>query len=244
MASQRLVSDLPFVFASLPPSTAPWCTSFVKGRLRATPHSSLRPTTAPFQTLCLDKSEGNSTLIRWLLATEDTPGSRYRCLHSDCGGEFRSDVLAGYCGEQGITQSWTLPESPQQNEGIPRPVFGPGPLVLGRPFESGAALRLSAIPLHTSSQLAPSLAPTLALRGLELEALLLRRLLHLPTVMTHITRLLVDVHTRSKRGRSRRSWTSRSNSMCSRSSSSSSGRNNNRSSNSSNRPFCSSCSHQ
>ncbi|CAI7854552.1 unnamed protein product [Closterium sp. NIES-53] len=125
MASQRLVSDLPFVFASLPPSTAPWCTSFVKGRLRATPHSSLRPTTAPFQTLCLDKSEGNSTLIRWLLATEDTPGSRYRCLHSDCGGEFRSDVLAGYCGEQGITQSWTLPESPQQNEGIPRPVFGP-----------------------------------------------------------------------------------------------------------------------
>ncbi|CAI7927171.1 unnamed protein product [Closterium sp. NIES-54] len=61
------------------------------------------------------KSEVTSTLIRWLLATEGTHGCRVRCLHSDRGGEFLSDVLAGFCGEHGIRQSWTLPESPQQN---------------------------------------------------------------------------------------------------------------------------------
>ncbi|CAI7770423.1 unnamed protein product [Closterium sp. NIES-54] len=118
--------------------------------LRAAPHSSsLRPATAPFQTLHLDvwgpaptqgpererkflvvvddfsrytmvfplakKSEVTSTLIRWLLATEGTRGRRVSCLHYDRGGEFCSGILAGFCGEQGIVQSWTLPESPQQN---------------------------------------------------------------------------------------------------------------------------------
>ncbi|CAI7810006.1 unnamed protein product [Closterium sp. NIES-54] len=61
------------------------------------------------------KSKVTSTLIRWLLVTKGTRVSRVRCLHSDRGGELCSDVLAGFCGEQGITQSWTLPESPQQN---------------------------------------------------------------------------------------------------------------------------------
>ncbi|CAI7913569.1 unnamed protein product [Closterium sp. NIES-54] len=61
------------------------------------------------------KSKVTSTLIRWLLATEGTRGSRVCCLHSDRGGEFRFGVLAGFCGEQGIRQSCTLPESPQQN---------------------------------------------------------------------------------------------------------------------------------
>ncbi|CAI7804645.1 unnamed protein product [Closterium sp. NIES-54] len=55
MASHRLVSDLPRVFASLLPSRAPPCTPCVVGRLRTTPHaSSLRSATAPFQTLHLD----------------------------------------------------------------------------------------------------------------------------------------------------------------------------------------------
>ncbi|CAI5971399.1 unnamed protein product [Closterium sp. NIES-65] len=61
------------------------------------------------------KSEVTSTLIRWFLTTEDTRGRRVSCLHSDRGGEFRSGILAGFCREQGIRQSWTLPESPQQN---------------------------------------------------------------------------------------------------------------------------------
>ncbi|CAI7790159.1 unnamed protein product [Closterium sp. NIES-53] len=55
MASQRLVSGLPRVFESLPPSPAPPCTRCVEGRLRAIPHSSsLHRATAPFQTLHLD----------------------------------------------------------------------------------------------------------------------------------------------------------------------------------------------
>ncbi|CAI7932047.1 unnamed protein product [Closterium sp. NIES-54] len=61
------------------------------------------------------KFEVTSTLIRWLLATEGTRGSRVRCLHSDRGGEFCSGVLAGLYDEQGIRLSWALPESPQQN---------------------------------------------------------------------------------------------------------------------------------
>ncbi|CAI7787049.1 unnamed protein product, partial [Closterium sp. NIES-54] len=49
MSSQHLVSELPRVFASLPPSPALPCTPCVEGRLCATPHSSsLRPATAPF----------------------------------------------------------------------------------------------------------------------------------------------------------------------------------------------------
>ncbi|CAI7905477.1 unnamed protein product, partial [Closterium sp. NIES-54] len=55
MASHCLVSGLPRVFPSLPPSPAPPCTSCVASRLHAAPHSSsLRLTTAPFQTLHLD----------------------------------------------------------------------------------------------------------------------------------------------------------------------------------------------
>ncbi|CAI7887924.1 unnamed protein product [Closterium sp. NIES-53] len=55
MASHSLVSSLPRVFLSLPPSLAPPCTPCVAGRLRATLHSSfLRPATAPFETLHLD----------------------------------------------------------------------------------------------------------------------------------------------------------------------------------------------
>ncbi|CAI7874197.1 unnamed protein product [Closterium sp. NIES-53] len=55
MASHRLVAGLLRVFASLLFSLAPPCDPCVEGQVRATPHSSsLRPTTAPFQTLHLD----------------------------------------------------------------------------------------------------------------------------------------------------------------------------------------------
>ncbi|CAI7731261.1 unnamed protein product, partial [Closterium sp. NIES-54] len=36
-------------------------------------------------------------------------------LHSDKGGEFSSDLLAEFCQDKGIRQSFTLPASPQQN---------------------------------------------------------------------------------------------------------------------------------
>ncbi|CAI7780339.1 unnamed protein product [Closterium sp. NIES-54] len=61
------------------------------------------------------KSDVNSTLIRWLLATEATRGSRVFCLHYDRGGKFRSGILRRFCTKQGITQSWTLSESSLQN---------------------------------------------------------------------------------------------------------------------------------
>ncbi|CAI7846206.1 unnamed protein product [Closterium sp. NIES-54] len=61
------------------------------------------------------KSDVTSTLIQWLLTTAVTRGCHVSCLHSDRGGEFRSGILAGFCRKQGIRQSWTLPESPQQN---------------------------------------------------------------------------------------------------------------------------------
>ncbi|CAI7877643.1 unnamed protein product [Closterium sp. NIES-53] len=54
MASHRLVPGLPSIFPSLPPLPATPCTPCVAGCLRATPHSSLCPPTAPFQTLHLD----------------------------------------------------------------------------------------------------------------------------------------------------------------------------------------------
>ncbi|CAI7752820.1 unnamed protein product, partial [Closterium sp. NIES-54] len=54
MSSQHLVLGLPRVLPSLPPSLAPPCSPCVEGRLRATPHSSLRPATEPFETLHLD----------------------------------------------------------------------------------------------------------------------------------------------------------------------------------------------
>ncbi|CAI7901828.1 unnamed protein product [Closterium sp. NIES-54] len=137
MSRQRLVLGLPRVLPSLPPLLAPPCGPCVEGRLRATPHSSsLRPATAPclgpererFFLVVVDdysrytkvfplakKSDMTSTPIRWLLTTEGTRGRRVSCLHSDRGGEFCSGILAGFCHEQGIRQSWTLPESPQQN---------------------------------------------------------------------------------------------------------------------------------
>ncbi|CAI7790355.1 unnamed protein product [Closterium sp. NIES-53] len=37
------------------------------------------------------------------------------CLHSDRGGDFSSDLLAEFCRDEGICQSFTLPASPQQN---------------------------------------------------------------------------------------------------------------------------------
>ncbi|CAI7838136.1 unnamed protein product, partial [Closterium sp. NIES-53] len=97
------------------------CTDAVTGRVLASftrePRSSLYVlhTEHSLVSTSPQKSEVTSTLIRWLLATEGTRGRRVSCLHSDRGGEFCSGILARFCGEQGIVQSWMLPESPQQN---------------------------------------------------------------------------------------------------------------------------------
>ncbi|CAI7840345.1 unnamed protein product [Closterium sp. NIES-53] len=87
MHSCLLVSGLPRSLPPLPPSPAPPCLPCIKGRQRAAPNSSsFPPTTAPLQTL-----------------------------HMDVGGEFSSNLLLVFCRGEGILQSFTLPDSPQQN---------------------------------------------------------------------------------------------------------------------------------
>ncbi|CAI7729889.1 unnamed protein product, partial [Closterium sp. NIES-54] len=67
------------------------------------------------------KGEVPDVLIPWIRAVrlqlrerfcEDLPVLRLR---SDRGGEFSSDLLRDFCHGKGILQSFTLPDSPQQN---------------------------------------------------------------------------------------------------------------------------------
>ncbi|CAI7773508.1 unnamed protein product [Closterium sp. NIES-53] len=123
MASRALVSGLPRSLPPLPPGPAPTCVPCVKGRQRASPHSSsFPPTEAPLQTLHMDvKGKVPEVLIDWICSarrhlsenfSSDLPVLR---LHSDRGGEFSSDLLRAFCRSEGIRQTFTLPASPQQN---------------------------------------------------------------------------------------------------------------------------------
>ncbi|CAI7852877.1 unnamed protein product [Closterium sp. NIES-53] len=123
MHSRLLVSGLPRSLPPLPPSPAPPYLPCIEGRQRAAPQSSsFPPTTAPLQTLHMDvKGEVSDVLIPWIRKVrlqlrerlgQDLPVLR---LHSDIGGEFSSDLLREFCHGEGITQSFTLPDSPQQN---------------------------------------------------------------------------------------------------------------------------------
>ncbi|CAI7799809.1 unnamed protein product [Closterium sp. NIES-53] len=67
------------------------------------------------------KDDVSAVLIPWIRTVrlqlserfdQDLPVLR---LHSDRGGEFSSDLLRDFCHGEGITQSFTLPESPKQN---------------------------------------------------------------------------------------------------------------------------------
>ncbi|CAI7855365.1 unnamed protein product [Closterium sp. NIES-54] len=67
------------------------------------------------------KREVVDVLIPWIRTArlqlcerfgQDLPVLR---LHSDRGGEFSSDLLRDFCRGEGILQSFTLPDSPQQN---------------------------------------------------------------------------------------------------------------------------------
>ncbi|CAI7906981.1 unnamed protein product [Closterium sp. NIES-54] len=67
------------------------------------------------------KGEVSPVFIPWIRTVrlqlserfgQDLPVLR---LHSDRGGEFSSDLLRDFCHGEGITQSFTLPDSPQQN---------------------------------------------------------------------------------------------------------------------------------
>ncbi|CAI7858980.1 unnamed protein product, partial [Closterium sp. NIES-54] len=132
MHSRLLVSRLPRSLPPLPPSPAPPCLPCVEGRQRAAPHSSsFPPTTAPLQTLHMDvcgparvNGQGRERYFPWLLKTTCVRlqlRERFRThlpvlrLHSDRGGEFSSDLLRDFCCGESILQSFTLPDSPQQN---------------------------------------------------------------------------------------------------------------------------------
>ncbi|CAI7880649.1 unnamed protein product [Closterium sp. NIES-53] len=123
MHSRLLVSGLPRSVPPLPPSPAPPCLPCVEGRQRAAPHSSsFPPTTAPLQTLHMGvKGQVVDVLIPWIrtvrLQLRERFGHDLRvlCLHSNRGGEFSSKLLRDFCHREGILQSFTIPDSPQQN---------------------------------------------------------------------------------------------------------------------------------
>ncbi|CAI7857851.1 unnamed protein product [Closterium sp. NIES-54] len=67
------------------------------------------------------KGEVSAVLIPWICTVRLLLRERFGQnlpvlrLHSDRGGEFSSDLLRDFCRGEGITQSFTLPDSPQQN---------------------------------------------------------------------------------------------------------------------------------
>ncbi|CAI7776701.1 unnamed protein product [Closterium sp. NIES-54] len=131
------LSGLPRSLPPLPPLPAPPGLPCVEGWQHAAPHSSsFPPTTAPLQTLHMDvwgpaRVSGQGREHYFMLVVDDY--TRYTTvfplhsngevpndlpvlrLHSDGGGEFSSDFLLDFCRGEGILQSFTLPESPQQN---------------------------------------------------------------------------------------------------------------------------------
>ncbi|CAI7805847.1 unnamed protein product [Closterium sp. NIES-54] len=68
-----------------------------------------------------NKGEVSAVLIPWIRTVRLQLRERFGQnlpvlrLHSDRGGEFSSDLLRDFCRGEGITQSITLPASPQQN---------------------------------------------------------------------------------------------------------------------------------
>ncbi|CAI7793079.1 unnamed protein product, partial [Closterium sp. NIES-54] len=102
-----LLSGLPRSLPPLPPLPAPPCLPCVEGRQRAAPHSSSFPlTTSPLQTLHVDSvSRSASASVRTFLSYVCTLTEVVSSPPTSCG----TFVV------EGITQSFTLPDSPQQN---------------------------------------------------------------------------------------------------------------------------------
>ncbi|CAI7886826.1 unnamed protein product, partial [Closterium sp. NIES-53] len=107
MHSHLLVSGLPRSLPPLPPSPAPPCLPCVEGRQRAAPHSSsFPPMTAPLQTLHMD--------VWGPARVSGKDHERYFLLVVDDYTRYTTVFLLRSKG-QGILQSFTLSDSPQQN---------------------------------------------------------------------------------------------------------------------------------
>ncbi|CAI5965085.1 unnamed protein product [Closterium sp. NIES-65] len=117
--------------SSFPPTTAPlqtlhmdvWGPARVRGQgqeryfLIVVDDYSRYTSVFPLRT----KAEVPYVLIPWIRRARLQLSERFHSdfpvlrLHSDRGGEFSSDLLAAYCAEHGIEQSFTLPASPQKD---------------------------------------------------------------------------------------------------------------------------------
>ncbi|CAI7931902.1 unnamed protein product, partial [Closterium sp. NIES-54] len=107
MHSRLLVSGLPRSLPPLAPSPAPPCLPCVEGPQR--PRSSLL-LVSPDDCSPVDSPHGLRLQLRERFR-QDLPVLR---LHLDRGGEFSSILLRDFCRGEGILQSFTLPDSPQQ----------------------------------------------------------------------------------------------------------------------------------
>ncbi|CAI7741647.1 unnamed protein product [Closterium sp. NIES-54] len=117
--------------SSFPPTTAPlqtlhmdvWGPARVSGQGRELYFLLVVDDYTRYTTVFLLRSKGEvfAVLIPWIRTVRLQLRERFGQdlavlrLHSDRGGEFSSDLLREFCGGEGITQSFTLPDSPQQN---------------------------------------------------------------------------------------------------------------------------------
>ncbi|CAI7931372.1 unnamed protein product [Closterium sp. NIES-54] len=117
--------------SSFPPTTAPlqtlhmdvWGPARVSGQGRECDFLLVVDDYTRYTTVFPLRSKGevSAVLIPWIRTVrlqlrerfgQDLPVLR---LHSDKGGEFSSNFLRDFCRREGILQSFTLPDSPQQN---------------------------------------------------------------------------------------------------------------------------------
>ncbi|CAI7912257.1 unnamed protein product, partial [Closterium sp. NIES-53] len=117
--------------SSFPPTSAPlqtlhmnlWGPASVSGQGRERYYLLVVDDYTQNNTVFPLRSKGQvvDVLIPWIRAVRLQLRKRFRAdlpvmrLHFDRGGEFSSDLLLDFCRGEGILQSFTLPDSPQQN---------------------------------------------------------------------------------------------------------------------------------
>ncbi|CAI7837476.1 unnamed protein product [Closterium sp. NIES-53] len=61
------------------------------------------------------KTEAPAIIMEWARQAHSHFKTKIKILHSDGGGEFRNNTIKAFCSTEGIHQTFTLPDSPQQN---------------------------------------------------------------------------------------------------------------------------------